>query len=141
MKVRRVVIDTNVLISAALSASTAPAMAVHLVLSRGRLLFSPATFAEFETRLWRPKFDRYLSIETRKALLHDFDAVADWIEIGQIGRYSRDPDDDKFVQTALDGEAELLISGDRDLLDMGTVVGLTIMTPADAVEELLTWSP
>lgn len=141
MKVRRVVIDTNVLISAALSASTTPATAVRLVLSRGRLLFSPATFAEFETRLWRPKFDRYLSIETRKALLHDFDAVADWVGISQIGRYSRDPDDDKFVQTALDGDAELLISGDRDLLDMGAVVALTIMTPADAVEALLNWAP
>lgn len=134
-------IDTNVLISAALSASTPPVTAVRLVLSRGRLLFSPATFTEFETRLWRPKFDRYLSIEARKALLHDFDAVADWVDISQIGHYSRDPDDDKFVQTALDGDAELLVSGDRDLLDMGTVVGLTIMTPADAVEALLNWAP
>lgn len=134
-------IDTNVLISAALSASTPPATAVRLVLSRGRLLFSPATFTEFETRLWRPTFDRYLSIEARKALLHDFDAVADWVDISQIGQYSRDPDDDKFVQTALDGDAELLVSGDRDLLDMGTVVGLTIMTPADAVEALLNWAP
>lgn len=134
-------IDTNVLISAALSASTPPVTAVRLVLSRGRLLFSPATFTEFETRLWRPKFDRYLSIEARKALLHDFDAVADWVDISQIGHYSRDPEDDKFVQTALDGDAELLVSGDRDLLDMGTVVGLTIITPADAVEALLNWAP
>jgi len=75
MKADRVVIDTHVLISAALVSASPPARSVRHVLLHGRLLFSDATFAELHARLWRPKFDRYLSIEDRKSLLHDFGAV------------------------------------------------------------------
>jgi predicted nucleic acid-binding protein len=45
-------------------------------LAKHRLVFSQATFDELESRLWRPKFDRYLDLETRRLLLHDFNAVA-----------------------------------------------------------------
>ena len=72
MTVEPYVIDANVLISAALSAQTPPGQVVRRVLAQGRILFSEATFRELETRLWRPKFDRYLTIESRKLLLHDF---------------------------------------------------------------------
>lgn len=46
--------------------------------------------------------------------------------------YSRDPDDDKFVQLALAGQASLLVSGDLDLLDLGEVGGIQMVTPAAA---------
>lgn len=39
-------------------------------------VFSAATFAELEARLWKPKFDRYLSMEIRRAILHDVNAAA-----------------------------------------------------------------
>lgn len=135
MKAERVVADTNVLISAALSAGGPPARLVRHVLLHGRLLFSDATFAELHTRLWRPKFDRYLSIEDRKQLLHDFGAAGVWVDVpAAIGvrTYSRDPDDDKFVQLALAGQASLLVSGDRDLLDLAEVDGIHVQTPAQA---------
>ena len=68
---RRVVIDTNVWISAALSRHGAPARFVRQALERQVPIFSTATFAEFQQRLWRPKFDPYLSIELRNRILHD----------------------------------------------------------------------
>lgn len=136
MKVERVVVDSNVLISAALSAESAPARVTFWLLAHGRLLFCDETFAELETRLWRPKFDRYLSLETRRLLLHDLSAVGEWIKLPEENRqaFSRDPDDDKFVWLALSAGADCLISGDRDLLDLALPEGLAILSPAQAWE-------
>lgn len=138
MKAERVVVDTNVLISAALSSDTAPAQAVKQVLARHRLVFSRETFEELETRLWRPKFDRHLSQETRRLLLHDFNAVAEWVTLpsGTLPAWRRDPDDDKFIHTALESGSRWLISGDRDLLDLSEIQRVQILSPAQALQEL-----
>ena len=77
----RVVIDSNVWISAALSSSGAPAQVVARVLARGTPVFSPETLAELESRLWRPKFDRYLSMDVRRRILHDANAASHWVEL------------------------------------------------------------
>lgn len=139
MKVERLVVDTNVLISAALSSAAPPARLVRHALAQGALMFSDATFAELHSRLWRPKFDRYLSIEDRKLLLHDFGAASIWVDVppSMVARhFSRDPDDDKFVQLALVGQASHVVSGDLDLLDLGQVEGILIWTPAQACTAL-----
>ena len=139
MKVRPLVIDTNVLISAALIEDSIPAAVVRLALQRGRIVFSAATFAELQTRLWRPKFDRYLTLEMRKLLLHDLASAADWVVPPAMPRHSPDPDDDMFVHLAVAAAAELLISGDRDLLDLGRVEGVAILSPAEALPVLMSW--
>jgi len=99
MKGDRFVIDTNVLISAALSADSTPARVTLWVIAHARLIFAEATFEEFRSRLWRPKFDRYLTIERRNQILHDFSAIADWVELNDdaLPVSSRDPDDDMFI--------------------------------------------
>ena len=139
MIVEPYVIDTNVLISAAFSAQTAPGRFVRRVLAQGRVLFSEATFAELETRIWRPKFDRYLSIENRKLLLHDFRAVGVWVEVPpEIAdrRVCRDADDDKFIQLALAGDVRVLVTGDGDLLDLAKVDAVQILSPAAALARM-----
>jgi len=136
MKAERFVIDTNVLISASFSAKTSPGLVVRHVLAHAHIVFSEASFAEFETRLWRPKFDRYLSIESRKQLLHDFRAVALWVDVLHdvaVRKFSRDPDDDKFLHAALAGGVGVLVSGDGDLLDLEAVESVVILTPAAAL--------
>ncbi|MCD7098538.1 putative toxin-antitoxin system toxin component, PIN family [Stenotrophomonas sp. MMGLT7] len=136
MRIERVVIDTNVLISAALSARSAPARIVDCLLQHATLVFSRPTFDELETRLWRPKFDRYLDIERRQRLLHDLAAIAEWVTLPDPAgaAYSRDPDDDVFIHTALHGKAQWLVSGDRDLLELPLGPGLEILSPAQALE-------
>ncbi|MFT4194440.1 putative toxin-antitoxin system toxin component, PIN family [Ottowia sp.] len=135
MRAERAVIDTNVLISAALSAQGAPARIVHLLLAHSRIVFSQESFGELETRLWKPKFDKYVSPERRRLLLHDLAAVADWVALPAPPRlaYSRDPDDDAFIHTALAAQAPWLISGDGDLLGVPPIEGLRILTPAQAL--------
>ena len=71
----RIVIDTNVLINAALSADDMPAKILQTVLISHFMAFTTATFAELESRLWKPKFDRYINLEERKVVLHDVSAA------------------------------------------------------------------
>ena len=131
------VIDTNVLISAALSARGAPARLVQLVLERSVLVFSQPTFDELKTRLYRPKFDRYISLELREAVLHDLSAAARWVEIGEPARYCRDRSDDMFIETALVARAGVLVSGDQDVLDALAIAGLLLLNPQQALAEAL----
>jgi len=136
---RRVVIDTNVWISAALSRHGAPARFVRQALERQVPIFSTATFAEFQQRLWRPKFDPYLSIELRNRILHDANAAAEWFEIPlEIANLQlcRDADDDKFIHVALAAQAGWLVTGDADLLVLGAVSGVRILPPAEALQQI-----
>lgn len=47
-----------------------------------------------------------------------------------------DPDDDKFVETALVGNATVIVSGDRHLLEQGTIEGISIHSPRRFLEQL-----
>ena len=114
-----IVIDTNVIISAALSPDGLPAKLLAKALIDHQLVFTGGTFAELESRLWKPKFDRYINMEERKAVLHDISAAAIWVDVPQDiadARYSRDADDDMFIHAAIAAEATLHITGDQDLL-------------------------
>lgn len=132
----KLVIDTNILISAALSSQGAPAKLVQSALARHRLVFSQATFDELRTRMYRPQFDRYISLEDRERLLRDFSACAIWVESGEPGQYCRDRDDDHFIEAALKAQAHCLISGDKDLLEAPEVLGLRIVSVHQALDLL-----
>ncbi len=132
----RVVLDTNVLISAALLPRSVPARLLQHVLVHSRLVFSLATFTELETRLWKPKFDRYVSLEMRRSLLADLSAVAEWVEPTSAARHSRDADDDALIHAAIEGGAAWLVSGDEDLLVLGRVQHVEMIRPAEAVARI-----
>lgn len=135
----KVVVDTNVLLSAALIPRSVHAELVDRLLADGRLIFSQATFSELETRIWKPKFDRYLPIERRKHILHELDASALWVEIpAELERqtFSRDVKDDAFIHAALAGGATRLISGDEDLLSLNPLGNLHIVNPRATMDEL-----
>jgi putative PIN family toxin of toxin-antitoxin system len=137
---RRVVIDTNIWLSAALSARGAPSELVQKVLSAGVPVFSDATFAELESRLWKPKFDRYISVQMRHALLQDARVLGFWVEPSPAltaVAFCRDADDDKFIHAAQAASAGWLVTGDQDLLVITGEVGVNIVTAADALRSPL----
>jgi uncharacterized protein len=133
----KVVVDTNVLLSAALSPTGAPAAVLAWLLVHANLVLSKSTFSELEARIFKPKFDRYLSLETRKRILHDVSASALWIEVStdlaaQV--YCRDPDDDAFVHAAIAADACVIVSGDADLLVLDPLGTIRILTPRMALD-------
>jgi predicted nucleic acid-binding protein len=65
----RIVVDSNVLVSALLAAGTVPGQAMAKAEDTGELLASEATLAEIEEVLLRPKFDRFVSIGARREFL------------------------------------------------------------------------
>ena len=133
----RVVIDTNVWISATLNPEGTPFEVIRAVRSEdGVLLFSQETFDELSTLLLRSKFDRYVSRESRITYLYQIEAISEWVTIYGAILGCRDPDDDKLIETALNGEADYLITGDNDLLIMSPIDHCPILLPADFLTEL-----
>lgn len=126
----RVVIDTNVFISGLLSTASTPARVVERAIEQDQLLASADTLRELMTKLLSPKFDRYVSRERRDALTERLGPNVELVEIVQRVRASRDPKDDKFLEVALNGEADVLVSGDNDLLTLHPFRGTDILTPA-----------
>ena len=130
MRAERVVVDTNVLISAALLPNGAPRAAIDAVRrTGGSLVFSDQTIAELRTRLGRSKFDRYVTRADRALFLAQIEAVAEWVSITGAKLGCRDPDDDKVLETALMSAAECIITGDRDLLAMTPFRGIPVLEP------------
>ena len=130
----RVVFDTNVLISGALSASSTPAAALEWAVTHDQLLASTATLLELMETLWSSKFDPYVTRNDREMLLQRLAPLVEIIEIVQSNQASRDSRDDKFLEAAVNGRASVLVTGDRDLLSLHPFRGVAILTPAAYLE-------
>jgi putative PIN family toxin of toxin-antitoxin system len=125
----RCVIDTNVFVSAAVFSPSVPRQAVSRALRDGLLLFSDYTMDELKEVLFRSKFDRYVSREDRILFLAQLGRVAEFVPIIRLVRECRDPKDDKFLEVALNGRADVIVMGDADLLGMHPWRGISILSP------------
>lgn len=138
MKPERVVLDTNVLISGLLSVTSTPARAVERAVGHAQVLASADTLRELMTTLLSPRFDRYVPRAQRDALLLRLAPLIEIVEIVQWFRECRDPDDDKFLDVAINGRADVIVSGDRDLLDLNPFRGVAILAPAGYLDRQAT---
>ncbi|NBC14380.1 MAG: putative toxin-antitoxin system toxin component, PIN family [Gammaproteobacteria bacterium] len=133
----RCVIDTNVLISAALFADSIPGQVLRHVLRHGSLLASPRTLTELAEVLGRPKLDRYLTWPERE---HFLAALADRVELVEPDlelAVCRDPDDNAILELAVAGRAAAIIAGDPDLLALHPFQGIPILSPRSFTETLM----
>ena len=130
----RIVVDTNVFVSAVLLPLSVPRLAVHKALDQGVLLFSDATMTELEEVLTRSKFDQYSGIAERMLFLGQLRSTAEFVSIVQIVRECRDPKDNKFLEVALNGRADLIITGDADLLALHRWREIAILTPSQYLQ-------
>lgn len=126
---RRWVVDTNILISRLLLPRSIPALAVQKALESGDLLVSDATLQELADVLARPKFEKYLSETERKQFFQLLSRVAIRVEILRPVAACRDPKDDKFLELAINGRADALITGDTDLLALHPFLGIPVLSP------------
>ena len=130
MRVERAVLDTNVLISAALSPLGKSFACLSWVLDNATLLVSRELLDELETRLARPKFRKYVDDSRRRAFVADLALAATQVELSGLVRVCRDPDDDKLLEIAAVGRADCLVTGDQDLLILNPFQRIPILTPA-----------
>lgn len=129
-----IVIDTNALISAGLLPESRTAQALALALEHFVIAQNQETWRELETRIARPKFDRYFGDSGR---LRHLVAIAQSIQRFEVAtevEVSRDKTDDKFIALAIDSGATIVISGDLDLKDVQTYKGLEILSPAQFLD-------
>jgi len=125
----RIIVDTNVFISAALKDKSLPAKAVRLVEQNGLLLKSVTTEAQIFEVVSRPYFASLIPSATKNSLKMLF-ATAELVTITERVVACRDPTDDKFLELAVNGKADVIVSGDNDLLVLHPFRGIPILTPA-----------
>jgi putative PIN family toxin of toxin-antitoxin system len=129
----RALLDANILISAVVRPSGPPGEIVLGLLSWNafELVLSPRIVAEVERALSQNKIRKYLR-DSREALLwlSDIVAVADVVEdAGRVLGVCRDSADDMVLGAALEGRADVIVTGDRDLLALDVHEGIAIVAP------------
>ena len=105
-----VVVDTNVLLSAALNKEGTARQAFHTALEEYVLLQSNETFDEFVEVINREKFKKYISPDKRDEMIADLYKNSDFVEIKHTVEYDlcRDPKDNKFLELAVSGVAKYI---------------------------------
>lgn len=136
----RIVLDTNVVLSALLWRGT-PYRLLEAIRNRGetRLFTSPALLDELAGVLTRPWPSKQLAVigKTAHAVLADYVEAAEIVEPEHVPRVvPNDADDDQVIATAVTAGADWIVSGDTDLLSMGSYQGIAIITAAQAVEQI-----
>jgi hypothetical protein len=129
----RVVLDTNVLVSAVLRPGSVPRQAYNLSVADGRLLMSEAVLQEIEEVLQRPKLQKYVTLEERAEFLAALIRDAEAVRVSEAICACRDPKDDKFLELSIAGNASHLVTGDPDLLVLHPFRGVQIVTPRQFV--------
>jgi uncharacterized protein len=132
--VNRYVFDANAVISALLFPQSIPGQTFFGALERGQVLMSRDLAEELSEVLSRSKFDRYLTREERERLLVAVIDEAEFVHTATVVRACRDPDDDRILELALDGSAEYLVTGDKDLLVLDPFRHVRIVTPAQLLD-------
>jgi putative PIN family toxin of toxin-antitoxin system len=131
---KKIVIDTNVLLSAAIYPSSPSAQALLTAFTFCEIYHSRETLHEIRTVLNRPKFDRYfLDAEfTRDLFLAAYIDKSIEAEITQVSTDCQDPKDNMFLSLALSVGASIIVSGDtKHLIPMHPYKGIEILLPKD----------
>lgn len=129
-KIERVIVDTNLWISY-LIGKDFRVLDAAILSGKIKLIFSPESLTEFLEVVQRPKFRRYFSNVHVAQLLDLFDVYGEIIEVSSTVVLSRDPNDDFLLALAKDSAADFLITGDKDLLDLGSIGKTEIVSVTD----------
>lgn len=116
--------------SAALNPGGVPRRALAAARSRGTLALSGAVYREIAEVLARGKFARVLTEDRRHEALELLSAAAFWVEPAVAVRDCRDGKDNRYLELALPAAADVIVSGDEDLLVLHPWRGIPVLRPA-----------
>jgi|SRR5580704_11710873 putative PIN family toxin of toxin-antitoxin system len=130
----RVVLDTNVYISALLFGGLPGSVLDLAILGAFTLILSPALLDELDEKL-RAKFE--MTMEDTAFLRARLETVGEIVEPGEVLKVIvDDPDDNRVLECAVKGKADLIVSGDRHLLKLGMYRGIKIVTVRQFMESV-----
>ncbi|MEX2239415.1 MAG: putative toxin-antitoxin system toxin component, PIN family [Burkholderiales bacterium] len=135
----RLVLDTGVVFSGLLwRGTTYQLLAALRQRSEVKLFSSVMLLAEFADVLSRPTSAKQLSLigKTTKEVLEDYAGIVEFVEPAEISRTSTDPDDDAVLACGIAAQADLIVSGDPDLLNLKSYQRIPIVSPAEALTRL-----
>jgi len=133
---KRIVVDTNVLISAVFFKGKPDIILGAWRTGKLEIILSEEILNEYSEVLERLS-EKYPSIDT-SGILSVFTTGCRIVEPEAIGKQiCEDPEDDKFLAAAISGEAETIISGDKHLLDVNGYSGIEILRPAEFIDQYL----
>ena len=137
----RVVLDTNILISATIVPHGAPARILAAAFDgKIMLIVSARLLDEYLRVIQRPHIRaKYQTIETRVQAIASFLRYDTVLVLGEptLRVIPADPKDDFIIASAVEGKADYIISGDEHLQQLKTYRGIRIMTPHDFVAQRL----
>ncbi len=138
MLVVRVVLDTNILISALITKGTPPDILYQAWLNGEiEVVMTSAQVAEVKNVLARPRLKQFIDIEEADAIVENISAYAHVLTTFDVENISPDPNDNQILAAAIDGKVDLIVSGDRKhMLALGEVRGIPVVTAREAVELL-----
>jgi putative PIN family toxin of toxin-antitoxin system len=135
----RVVVDTNLLVSYLIAhrPPLAEIIDVHLAHGDFTLLTAPVLLEELDRVLQYPRLQRYYDAETRVRFVALVAALSEVVNLpSEIPRICRDPSDDWVIACAVAGGADVIVSGDRDLLDLKSVSDIPILAARNFLARL-----
>jgi uncharacterized protein len=135
----RVVLDNNTLVSAFLWQGTPAQLFDRLEDINATFLCTESLFTELSDVLSRPKFaKRFVALSlTPEEILADYLQDVEMVQPASIPvGVVRDKDDEAVLACAVGGEAEYIISGDRDLLSISSFQGISIITAKQCLDLL-----
>jgi len=124
----RVVFDANVIISAMLIHDSTSGLAFFKALDQDELLISASIIQELNDVLLREKFNPYLLQEERERFLAALLREATLVDITEPIRVCRDPKDNQYLEVAVSGQADVIVSGDEDLLVLNPFRNVAIIS-------------
>jgi hypothetical protein len=132
--VHRIVLDTNVIVSGTILTTGVPAEILEAWRERRfDLIIGPTVLTEVDRVLRLPKISRRYSLDLQsvQSLLELLVARAILVtEKGLVSSGLRDPKDNPILACAVEGGADYIVTGDRDLLVLERFQGIPIISPA-----------
>ena len=126
-RIKRVIIDTNLWISFLIT-NNLNILSELFLFERFQIIFSDELFNEFLDVARRPKFKKYFDEKSVQLLIQNISEKLEFIEVPSAINICRDLKDNFILALSIDGNADYIVTGDKDLLSLNGFKGKKIIT-------------
>lgn len=136
----RAVLDTNILVSAVINIPFSVSQEIYqeFINKHFLLIVSPSLIAEVNDILHRERVKKFhqRSDEKLQEIINELTKLSLTVFGTRKIEIVRDPGDDKIISAAIEGQADYIVSRDKDLLDLNEYNGIQIVSPEQFIKLL-----